>query len=102
MGEELPPQRLDYLRLPPPPVKHGPPIFAAVAVGVLPLLFVVVNYFGPGRSDPDFVGFRWVLRGIVYAWLGAVWGLVWSIREVRRRERAWRDAQAPDDRQMPR
>ena len=93
MGEEQQPKRLEYVRIPPPPGQQGPPVFLSIAVGTLPLVLGALVYFAPGRSDPDFIGFSYVLRGVIVAWVGSVWGLIWSIRESRRRAAAWRDAQ---------
>ena len=96
-GDEQVPKRLEYVRISPPPVKGGPPIFLAVMVGILPLVFAGLLLIGPSREDPDYVGFIYVVRGVAWAWVFSLWGLIWSVREARRRARAWRDAQVSDD-----
>jgi len=93
VGDEQVPKRLDYVRISPPPVRRGPPIFLAVAVGVLPVVLGGLLLIGPSRNDPDYIGFTYVIRGVAWAWMFSLWGLIWSVRETRRQARAWREAQ---------
>ena len=97
MADEQVPKRLDYVRISPPPVKRGSPILLAVVVGILPLVFGGLLLIGPNRDDPDYIGFRYVIRGVAWAWVFSLWGLIWSVRETRRQARAWREAQVSQD-----
>jgi protein-S-isoprenylcysteine O-methyltransferase Ste14 len=95
---DLPPA--SYVSMPPPrhPSRRGRHVAFAIAVVVLAVLLVVAVVMARTPADPDYIGFRWTIRGLLLAIVAAVGGLIWSVRDAKQEERVWQKAMvAPDD-----
>jgi hypothetical protein len=67
----------------------------AIAIGALPPLVVFMVKVAPGPEDFNYIGYRWVVRSIVWLWIACVAGLIWSVRDEKRRQRVWTNARVP-------